>query len=353
MTESAPQDLRGSYILLLNWNGWKDSIACLESLLPSIARGARVILCDNASSDQSLTIIEDWAKGLLSATRPGTPRLDRLQSHRYARPRTQRLEWRNGDFGPINADSQLILLDNEANLGFAAGNNTGLRLALAQSDMRQVWLLNNDTLVEADCLEQMLTRLNQHGGKAVCGSLIHFFDQPDVIQCIGGNRFDHRRGRALESEGRYLPEQQTPDTASVEGSLDYLSGCSMLLPRAFLEEVGLMNEAYFLYYEEIDWFTRAAGRFDLLVANSARLYHREGGSIGSRSWNRGPSLTSDMHMFRSRRHFMQRYHPDNLWRCSLANWLDVGKRIAKGQWANAVVIARELLRPLPALPSQS
>jgi hypothetical protein len=96
----------------------------------------------------------------------------------------------------------------------------------------------------------------------------------------------------------------------METELDYLSGCSMLLPRAFLEEVGLMNEDYFLYYEEIDWFTRAAGRFDLLVAADAHLYHREGGSIGSRSWRRPVAALGPAHV-RSRLHLHAALLPRN------------------------------------------
>jgi GT2 family glycosyltransferase len=170
--------------------------------------------------------------------------------------------------------------------------------------------------------------------------MIHFFDEPGRIQCIGGNRFDHRRGVAYTSEGRDLHEESVGDLAATEARLDYLSGCSMLLPRAFLETVGLMSEAYFLYYEEIDWFTRAAGRFDLLVAAGARLYHREGGSIGSRSRHRGPSLVSDRHMFCSRLRYMRAYQPRHLWRCVLNNVVDIGKRLVRGQWRNALVIAR-------------
>ncbi|MDP5054644.1 MAG: glycosyltransferase family 2 protein [Congregibacter sp.] len=335
-------DLRGVYILLLNWNGWRDSIACLESLLPDIHRGARVILCDNQSTDNSLAHIESWAAGHVSAEKPVRSRLAALQSYALAKPTTQRMTRAQAESGDADASAQLLLVDNADNLGFAAGNNVGMRLALTQGDMTHLWLLNNDTLVEADCLTQMRERLRHHPKPAVCGSVIHFFDNPEVIQCIGGNRFDSRRGRAMESEGRYLKESQLQTHSSAEQTLDYLTGCSMLLTRDFLETVGLMNEAYFLYYEEIDWFTRAAGRFDLIVAHHARLYHREGGSIGSRSWNRGPSLTSDRHMFRSRIYFMQRYYPQHLWRCTVSNWLDVGKRLLKGQWRNAGVIAREI-----------
>ena len=334
------KDHSGIYIVLLNWNGWRDTIACLESLLPDINRGARVVVCDNDSGDGSLAHIEAWAGGALDPAAAGHPRLERLRYSRLARPEAQRVSRQQAESGSLNPRSSLVLIDNGGNLGFAAGNNVGLRFALRQPDMTHVWLLNNDTLVEPDCLAAMRDRLAEHGGRAVCGSVIHFFDDPERIQCIGGNRFDSRRGIALTSEGRYLHEHDLPTVRSVEARIDYLSGCSTLVPRAFLEGVGLLNEDYFLYYEEIDWFTRCAGRFDLLVAENAHLYHREGASIGSRSWGRGPSLLSDMHMFRSRLHFMRTHHPTSLWHCALNNWIDVIKRLACGQWRNALLIAR-------------
>jgi GT2 family glycosyltransferase len=331
---------QGTYVVLLNWNGWADTLACLDSLLPAMHRGARVVVCDNASSDGSLEHIEAWARGDLEAPRSGQTRLDVLHNHGLPRPHCIRMDRDAAERGAATREATLTLIDNGANPGFAAGNNVGLRYALAQPDMTHVWLLNNDTLVEPDCLARMHARLAGHDGPAVCGSMIHFFDEPERIQCIGGNRFDHRRGVAHTSEGRYLHEAEVPAVAAIEHRLDYLSGCSMLIPRAFLESVGLMNEAYFLYYEEIDWFTRAAGRFELLVAGDARLYHREGGSIGSRSWRRGPSLVSDRHMFRSRLRYMRTYHARFLWRCVLNNALDVVKRLARGQWRNALVITR-------------
>lgn len=333
-------DNSGIYIVLLNWNGWRDTIACLESLLPDFAQGVRVVVCDNDSADNSLSHIQTWAKGRLAPGHTGNSRLDRLQSHRLAKPTTQRISWEDAELGKADPSAQLILVDNGGNLGFAAGNNVGLRFSLLQKDMTHAWLLNNDTLVEPNCLHHMRTRLARHGGPAVCGSVIHFFERPEIIQCIGGNRFDRKRGRAFESEGRFTKERDLPAIHTVERKLDYLSGCSMLLPRGFLEGVGLMNEEYFLYYEEIDWFTRASNRFDILVAGDAHLYHREGGSIGSRSWRSGPSLLSDLHLFRSRLQFMRRYYPGNLGRCIVSNWFDVAKRILSGKWRNAAVIAR-------------
>ena len=338
-------DSTGTYIVLLNWNGWRDTLACLESLIPAMRAGARVIVCDNASSDDSLGKLSQWAAGVRRASGSHNARTDRLLDDSNWRPAHQRLSREDAEAGRADSGAALLLIDNGNNLGFAAGNNVGIRLAMSQADMTHLWLLNNDTLVEPDCLPNMHRRLRQHGQRAVCGAVVHFFDRPEVIQCIGGNRFDQRSARALQSEGRYLPESELPPADEVAARLDYLSGCCMLLPRAFLEDVGLMCEDFFLYYEEIDWFTRAAGRFALLVAGDAHLYHREGSSIGSRSWRRPPSLVADHHMFRSRLIYVARHCPNVRLRCALGNWMDVGKRLLRGQWRNAAAISRTLLSP--------
>ncbi len=117
----------------------------------------------------------------------------------------------------------------------------------------------------------------------------------------------------------------------------------MLMPRAFLEEVGLMNEDYFLYYEEIDWFTRNNGRFPPVIASGARLYHREGSAIGSPGWQRGASSLSDQHMYRSRLIFMRKHYP--LWVAGsyLAGLVDAGKHVARWQFGNARTVLSVLL----------
>ena len=121
------------YVVLLNYRGWTDTIACLESLLASEKVSIRVIVCDNASGDGSLDRIEDWARGKIEASRPDEPRLARLLG-RIRRPlRVQRLNRKDAESGQLSHEAQLILVDNGANLGFAAGNNVGLRLALARS----------------------------------------------------------------------------------------------------------------------------------------------------------------------------------------------------------------------------
>ena len=148
-----------TYIILLNSNGWQDTIACLESIFQSRNASFRVVVCDNNSSDGSLFKIAAWAKGEISAKVPQDQRLRTLVGG-VVRP----VEYINLTATAINAGSStdegepLVLIDNEENGGFAAGNNVGLRYALKQPDMSHVWILNNDTLVDPYCLSNMQRR---------------------------------------------------------------------------------------------------------------------------------------------------------------------------------------------------
>jgi GT2 family glycosyltransferase len=334
-----------TYVVLLNYRGWADTIACLESLFASEKVHMRVIVCDNASGDGSLDHIEEWARGNIEAERPSEPRLARLLG-RIRRPlQVQRLDRGEAESGLPLGEAPLVLVDNGENLGFAAGNNVGLRLAMAQADMAYAWLLNNDTLVEPGCLAAMRGALIERSDQAVCGSVIHFFDRPDVIQALGGNRFNRLTGIAARSEGRFLNESESFCPVATADKLAYVSGCSMLLPRQFLEKVGLMDEDYFLYYEEIDWFTRAGERFPPCIAADAHLYHREGSAIGSAGWKRRATAFADFHLYRSRFLFMRKHYLARLPLCFAAALLASGKCLIRGQVANVRAVFMAMMRP--------
>ncbi|MEM8499763.1 MAG: glycosyltransferase family 2 protein [Pseudomonadota bacterium] len=332
------------YIVLLNWNGWGDTIACLESVFGLQDVSFKVIVCDNDSGDGSLECIQQWASGRLRAVKPSHSRLARLQeagSPENLKHRTI-MASELGDL-PFDDASELTIIDNQANLGFAAGNNTGIRYALAQKDMSHVWLLNNDTLVEPCGLRKMLDRSAVTGQRFVCGSRIMFYDNPSVIQAIGGNSYNPWTGNASQSLGRYLPENTELDVASYESALDYVCGASMLVPRRFLHEVGLMQPDYFLYYEEIDWITRASPSFKNCVAIDSVVYHKEGSSIGSASFSRRSSALSEFYMFRNKLRYTRRFHWYALPTCYLSSWLQFANRIRQKRFKNALVIAATLL----------
>jgi GT2 family glycosyltransferase len=199
------------YVVLLNWNGWRDTIACLESLYASRNVNLRAVVCDNASSDDSMAHISSWAEGLNKVVAPEHPRLSRLLGNITLPLNYKCLDRETAERGDRCDHASLVLVENGDNLGFAAGNNSGIRFALGQPDMDYVWVLNNDTIVEPDCLSNMVSRLEESSEKLVCGSMIHFFDQPEIIQAVGGNRFNRNTGSASMSEGRFTHEEEILD----------------------------------------------------------------------------------------------------------------------------------------------
>lgn len=248
-------------VVLVNWNGWQDTIECLESLLPSLPEGARVLVCDNASIDHSLKHLCDWAQA----------KLGHDQVVQYSRAAAEQ--------GGRPDDPKLVLIDTGGNLGFAGGNNVGIRYALAR-DCDYVWLLNNDTVVDANTAPELMRRMQADSRIGMCGSTMFYFDKPEVVQCLAGSRFDYRL--AVGSPiGFGKPFDEATPQVDVERQLAHISGASMMVSRAFLESIGLMEEGYFLYFEEIDWAVRAQGRFTLGWAPRSFVWHKEGGSIGS------------------------------------------------------------------------
>jgi GT2 family glycosyltransferase len=138
-----------TYVILLNWNGWKDTIACLESLFQTVEAQFRVVVCDNRSSDESLANIAAWANGSVTADVPDNRRLASLVKGTSMHVDYLMCTSSEIASGCVNDNGEpLILIDNGENLGFAGGNNVGLRYALSQRDMTHTWILNNDTLVD-------------------------------------------------------------------------------------------------------------------------------------------------------------------------------------------------------------
>ena len=148
-------------VILLNWNGWKDTLECLESVFRLDGKDFRVIVCDNASTDGSLEKIKQWARGELAAE-CANPQLSGLTSPPVAKPiqylemTREQAEARTGGW-----EAPLTLIQTGGNLGFAGGNNVGLRLALGDPDCQYFWLLNNDTVVKPTALSAMVRLMQQ------------------------------------------------------------------------------------------------------------------------------------------------------------------------------------------------
>jgi len=215
-------------IVVLNWKGGRDTVDCLESLAAADLQGATVLVVDNGSGDDSIAQIR-------------------------ARFPDQRI---------------LELPDNR---GYAGGNNAGMRAALA-SGARAVLLLNNDCVVEPSFLKPLLDVLNTNARAAATSGAVLRADSPEVMEVAYldvyfGHGLVHRRGvNALPGEG-------FDQVKNVDAAL----GSCVLIRASVLEAIGLLNEDFFAYHEEVEWCMRArkAG-YEVVFQPYARVWH--GGS---------------------------------------------------------------------------
>lgn len=326
-------------IVLVNWNRWADTIECLESLLRS-PTPVRIVVVDNASADGSAERIVEWAAGGLVA-QPADPAMARFSQPPSAKPAALvRLDAATAAATPP-ADAAVTLIDSGGNRGFAGGNNAGLRHLMLDPGIDYVWLLNNDTVVDTRAPAALLQRLDATHRVGMCGTMVRYYHRPDRIQALGGSRFSMWTGQS-RGLGFNQPSTTPFDAAQVARQTDFVLGASLAVSRAFLETVGLMEEGYFLYFEEIDWAVRGRGRFVTAFAHAAVVYHKEGGSIGSSGTAGGRSAMSEYYLLRSRHKFIARHRP---WLLPVHGALSlalIARRLARGNRVQAAAMLRAL-----------
>ncbi|CAG0935637.1 N-acetylglucosaminyl-diphospho-decaprenol L-rhamnosyltransferase [Thermoflexales bacterium] len=210
-------------VVILNWNLYEDTVACVESVQAAWVEGLRILVVDNGSDD-------------------GSP--DRLAA-------------RFGD--------QIALVRNARNAGFAAGNNAGIEYAL-QSDAQSVLILNNDTIVETAMLQMLLQAVEAAPTYHLVGPAIFYESEPQRLWRIGDRYTGRwrlpRAVRAQELDRTVIP-------------VDFLTGCAVLVQRQVFETIGLFDPRYLFYFEDADFCERArrAG-FQLACVPAARMWHK-------------------------------------------------------------------------------
>jgi GT2 family glycosyltransferase len=243
-------------IILINYNTYADTVECVKSLREMNYSNYRIILVDNASKDAP-TIKHD---------------------------------------AYLNANCDIILAEH--NKGFSAGNNIGIRYAQEKYDPDFFWVLNNDTVVEKDSLSLLVAtaerRISEVG--LVTGR-IHCYSQRDQVDCCGG-RFDYECGRAS-----YYPKSEP-----VHDEITFAIGCCWLIPRHTIENIGYLDEKFFMYAEDTDYCCRIylAG-YKILYCDESIIYHKISASAG-----RCSDFTA-YYMMRNDLYVMQRY-ATNKWK---------------------------------------
>ena len=218
-------------IILLNWNGKKDTLECLGSLEKVDYKRHQTIIIDNGSTDDSVDAI------------------------RKAYP-------------------NIPLFETKKNLGFAAGNNVGIEWALTKH-FEWILLLNNDTIVKPNFLTAFLTSAKEKRAK-ILGAKIYRYHDPLRIDHIGG----FWDPKSAQFKDPFIGQIDDGIGYEEMSRVDYVSGCALLLHKSVIETIGLLEPRYFLYWEESDYCCRArkAG-FDIWTAPQAQIYHKVSASF--------------------------------------------------------------------------
>jgi len=339
-------------IIIVNWRGWRDTIECLESVFRMNSSDFRVIVCDNASGDGSLDHIESWAKG----TEPAgcqNPELSYLVDPPLLKPLPcVRVAEGEPEMKGALLASSLLLVQGDHNGGFAAGCNLGIRIALLDDGCDVIWLLNNDTVVDPEAMSAAV-RLMDEKGLGMCGSMTPFYYKPTIVQVKGGLNYQRWTGRVLVRDGLTV---ETALSEPHETHLDFINGASWFLHRSALERCGLLNQSYFLYFEELDYASRLTGMMDWDFAADSVVYHKAGASAGSARDRMQRSERAEYYATRARVLIARRYFS---W-AVVTNLLTIvggitfravkGRRgLAKAMLRGALSGLTEKLQPIPML----
>jgi len=231
---SSPDASSNVAVVVLNWNAGRMTLECLTSLRGSIGATLRIIVVDNASTDDSVALLRDAA-----------PDVD--------------------------------LIVNASNVGFAEGNNVGIRRAMEQ-DAEYVLILNNDTTIEPHAIQTLVAEAARLRDAGAVSPMIYFAEPADLIW-FGGAAFDPRRGFPGRVTG--YRERDSGQYASTR-PVDRLTGAAMLVTREAIVRCGTFDGDLFFLYEDVDWSLRMreAG-FGLYVVPAARIWHRVAATQGS------------------------------------------------------------------------
>ena len=242
-------------VILVNWKKYNLTSKCIDSLNKSNYKNFKIILVDNEYSEKSL--------------------IDLRNKHK-----------------------ELIVFKEKNNLGFAGGNNIGIRYAL-ENDYDYIMLLNNDTEVKENFILPLVERIEKDHFLGAVQPLILNFSNKSIIWNAGG-----KLNKFLGLTSTRLNNNKLNSSIVFDDYTDWISGCCILIKSEILTKVGLLDEKFFNYYEDVDWSLRMKNLgYDLGFVKESIIYHH-GSSSSKNKKNKEGVISSKIHYFNIRNHIL-------------------------------------------------
>lgn len=243
-------------IILVNYNGYDDTVECIKSIENSDYDNYKIILVDNGSKDKNKILNDNY----------------------------------------INNAADVII--SEENLGFSGGNNLGIKYAQEKYDPEYYLLLNNDTVITKDTISNLKKGFDFDSKAGIITGKIYYFSEPKTIWAAGG-KFNFNTGIADQPElGKIDDGVQYENTCVVS----FATGCTMLISKQVINTVGYLEESYFLYAEDTDYCCRVLNAgFKIIYVGKALIYHKVSASTGKQS------NMQQYYMFRNNCYIIKKY----------------------------------------------
>jgi len=225
------------YVLILNWNGAQITCECVKSVLNSDYTNYKIVVIDNGSTDESVEILEN-------------------------------------KFG-----SQITIIKNKSNLGYARGFNTGLRYGFEKNNADYCLVMNNDTIIDTKAIKELVKVAKQDNQIGFVTGKVYYIDKPNILQTVG------KKEDPIRWSGGHIGNKEV-DKGQYDEICErfFADDIFTLVSGKLYNETRGYNPMFFLQGEEYDWQARAKKLgYRIMYTPYAKLWHRESWTLGKES----------------------------------------------------------------------
>jgi len=290
-------------IIIVSHENLNDTIVCIKSILLSTYRNYSITVVDISSNSFTLSEVQHSIAD------------ERISDNRF-------FNW----------------LSTENN-GYASAANEGIKLN-TNNDIKYYWILNNDTIILPDTLNELLKKADSDSAAGIIGSKILYHHDHSIINSVGGKFNPY-------TAWMYNIGLQEKDMSQYDNNnfkFNYVYGASLFVTKKFVETVGLMNENYFLYYEELDWAIRGLrNNFKISYCYTSVIYHKQGAATGNKARTKNENLFFKALQYENLIKFYKLYYIKLIPVAYFKLMMTIFKRIIQLRFKEAILIFKIIL----------